>query len=259
MRLSLPFIHQAFRPALTGTGNRCAFHGEKFDNMADQSFIVVHELTEDFDLENELFEDEDDLMILSAVSCFMRRDLNRIQDYFEVTVPSYAPSEFRSHFRMTRGTCEILCREIMNTGKIPARNTRERLPIPPVKQVLAFLWSMANQEPTRLVADRFNITMSSVDRVLHRGTRALADISAESYQVAKWYMFLSLDFICLFVSVSRISFSFRHFCYYEGFYFWSLLHIHSFSSRVSHNHSSPWFDIYAELSCACYLHICFIF
>ena len=58
----------------------------------------------------------------------------------------------------------------MNTGKIPARNTRGRLPIPPVKQVLAFLWSMANQEPTRL-------------------------------------------------SVSRISFSFRHFCYYEGFYF----------------------------------------
>ena len=31
--------------------------------MADESFIVVHELTEDFDLEKELFEDEVDLMM----------------------------------------------------------------------------------------------------------------------------------------------------------------------------------------------------
>ena len=122
--------------------------------MADQSLIVLLELTDDFDLENELFKDKDDLTMLSTVSCFMRRDLNRIQDYFEVTVPSYTPSEFHSHFRMTRGTCKTLCREIMNTGEIPTRNTRGRLPIPPFKQVLVFLWSMANQELTTLVADR---------------------------------------------------------------------------------------------------------
>ena len=41
---------------------------------------------------------------------------------------------------------------------------------PPTTQVLGFLWSMANQEPNRIVADRFNITMNSVDRVLHKGT-----------------------------------------------------------------------------------------
>ena len=70
--------------------------------MTDQSFIVVHELNEDFDLENKLFEDQDYLMMLSAVSRFIRHDLNRIQDYFEVTVPSYTSSEFCSHFRMTR-------------------------------------------------------------------------------------------------------------------------------------------------------------
>ena len=70
---------------------------------------------------------------------------------------------------MTRGTCEILCREVMNTGRIPAGNTRGRQLIPPTKQVLAFLWSMANEEPTRLIADRFNITMSSVNRVPQKG------------------------------------------------------------------------------------------
>ena len=147
--------------------------------MADESFIVVNELSEDFEVENELFDEEDDLIVFSAVSCFMRRILNRIKGYFEVTVPAYAPSEFRSHFRMTRGTAEFLCREIINTGRIPTGNTRGRQPIPPDKQVLALLWSMANQEPARLVADRFDITMSSVDRVLQRGTQALADLSAE--------------------------------------------------------------------------------
>lgn len=60
----------------------------------------------------------------------------------------------------------------MNTGRIPAGNTRGRQLIPPTKQVLAFLWSMANQEPTRLVADRLN-------RVLQRGAQALADLNAE--------------------------------------------------------------------------------
>ena len=205
MRLSLPFIHQAFRPALTGTGNRSAFHGGKFDNMVDQSFIVVHELTEDFDLENELFEDEDDLMILSAVSCFMRRDLNRIQDYFEVTVPSYAPSEFPSHFRMTRGTCEILCREIMSTGRF-------LLEIP--EGGCLFLlsnkcWHFYDQWQIKNLPDSspigLIITMSSVDRVLHRGIRALADISAE---YIKWpngtCFYLWILFVCLFLFLESL-------------------------------------------------------
>ena len=127
---------------------------------------LVDQLTKNLDLGNELFDDGDDIMVFSAVSCFMRRDLNRIDAYFEVTVPTYKPS----HFRMTRGTCEILGSEVMNTGRILAGNTRGRELIPPTKKVLAFLWSMANQEPTILVADRFNITMSSVNRVLQRGS-----------------------------------------------------------------------------------------
>ena len=86
--------------------------------MVDQSFIVVHERTKDF------FEDKVGVMMLSAVSCLMRHDLNRIQDYLEVTVPSYVLTGFCYHFQITRGVCEILCREIVNTGKIPAGNTR---------------------------------------------------------------------------------------------------------------------------------------
>jgi len=169
MRMRLTINYPAFHSAYFTRS------GAKF-KMADESFVLVDQLTEDFDLENELFDDKDDIMVFSAVSCFMRRDLNRIDGYFEVTVPNYEPNEFLSHFQMTRGTCEILCLEVMNIARIPAGG---RQLIPPTKQVLAFLWSMANQELTRLIAERFNITMSSINRVLQIGTQALADLNAE--------------------------------------------------------------------------------
>ena len=67
--------------------------------------------------------------------------------------------------------------EVMRTGRIPLGDTSGRPVIPPGKQVLAFLWSMGNQEPARAVADRFNITMSSVNRILVRLSQAPVDLS----------------------------------------------------------------------------------
>jgi len=96
----------------------------------------------------------------------------------EITVPSYLPDEFKSHFRPTRETCELFAQEAARTGRIPLCNTSGRpAAIPPAKQVLAFLWSMGNQEPARAVADRFNITMSSVNRILIRLSQAAVDLS----------------------------------------------------------------------------------
>ena len=65
----------------------------------------------------------------------------------------------------------------MRTGRIPLGNTSGRPAIPPAKQVLTFLWSMGNQEPALAVADRFNITMSSVNRILIRISQAAVDLS----------------------------------------------------------------------------------
>ncbi|KAK3721273.1 hypothetical protein QZH41_011157, partial [Actinostola sp. cb2023] len=120
--------------------------------------------------------DDGEFEIFAAVCTFMRRNLTRIRGFYEATVPLYLPSEFKSHFRMTQTTMEILCREVVNTGKIPIGNTRGRPLIRPEKQVLVFVWCLANQECARLVADRFDITMSSVARVLHRGAQALVDL-----------------------------------------------------------------------------------
>ena len=66
MRMVFPFNFAAFHPAYFTRS------GVKF-KMADESFVLVDLLTEDFDLENELFDDEDDIMVFSAVSCLMTR------------------------------------------------------------------------------------------------------------------------------------------------------------------------------------------
>ena len=128
------------------------------------SALLLLELFDDSEVEfDQILSGDDDLIFFSVASCYMRRNLSRVDEYFECTIPLYYPDEFKNHFRMTRETCEMFTREVMLTGRIPLGNGSGRAAIPPAKQALAFLWSMANQEPTRAVADRFDMTLSSVD------------------------------------------------------------------------------------------------
>ena len=147
--------------------------------MADSpEFLVALEVFSDSEfIIDELMVDDDDIIVLSTIGrCYMRRNLNGIYNFMEITVPCYLPDEFKSHFRMTRETCELFAQEAMWTGRIPLGNTSGRPAIPPVKQVLAFLWNMGNQETAWAVADRFSITMSSVNRILIRLSQAVVDL-----------------------------------------------------------------------------------
>ena len=127
--------------------------------MVQEGFLLV--ILDELDV-SDLLDHEDDIFILSVASTFMRRRLNPIDGYFEVTVPSYFADEFKNHFRLTRNTCELLTREILASGVINVGNAFGRSPFPPEKQVSVYLWMMANSSETmRQVADRFNITMSN--------------------------------------------------------------------------------------------------
>ena len=140
--------------------------------------LLAWELLDDSKIKvDEFFDDSDDVIHLSVACFFMRRHLNLVPNFFETTVPSYFPDEFKVHFRMTRQTFQIFAQDVMTTGRIPISNSSGRAPIPPAKQILAFLWSTGNEEATRAVADRFNITLSSVYLVLRRITQAAIDLS----------------------------------------------------------------------------------
>ena len=169
--------------------------------MADELVVVLDVLADD-DFENDFFGDEEDDLILFAAACtFAKRNLNRMQGFFEQTIPTYSLDEFKAHFRMQRATSEIVTREIMATGNIPTGNPFGRHAIDPRKQILLFLWCIANQETTRLVADRFNVSISSVTRVMHRVTKGLLAIRNQyikwpngNFQSFPWFLlkFLSL-------------------------------------------------------------------
>ena len=75
----------------------------------------------------------------------MRRRLNHVNNYFEVTIPSYLSEEFKNHFQMTRETCEfeVLTQEIMHTGRIPTDNSSGRPAILPEKQIQ---WNPVNTD-----------------------------------------------------------------------------------------------------------------
>lgn len=147
--------------------------------------LMLHEIM-DSSVEEEIVinsEDDGEIVLFAAVATFMRRDLNRNQGFFEVSIPTYSIDEFRSHFRMTRSTVEALCREVQTTGRVPQRQSFGRPPIPLDKQVLAFLWFVANSEVIRSVSDRFNVTLSSLNRIIHRVSSALVDLRQ---QYIKW-------------------------------------------------------------------------
>lgn len=142
--------------------------------MADSvPLLLALELLDDSEVESsDVLGEDDDITLCSVASCYMRRNLNRFCDYFEGTIRLYFPDEFKSHFRITRQTCELFTRAVMPTGMIPLGNRSGRAAIPPSKQVLAFLWSMANQD----------ITMSSVDRVLKRVSQVAIHLSGQFMQ-----------------------------------------------------------------------------
>ena len=80
---------------------------EALDASIDEELLLDHEEDEEF-------------QVIAATSAFMKRELKRNVGFCEVVVRSYSIEEFKSHFRMTKTTFEVLARELVATGSIPA-------------------------------------------------------------------------------------------------------------------------------------------
>jgi len=76
--------------------------------------VVLNEII-DASIDEELpldCEEDGEFHLISANAAFMKRDLKRIVGFREVVVPSYAIDEFRSHFRSTKTTFQLLAQEL---------------------------------------------------------------------------------------------------------------------------------------------------
>ncbi|XP_043479943.1 uncharacterized protein LOC122509767 [Leptopilina heterotoma] len=103
-----------------------------------------------FDDEEE--ENDDNVSIIIAKE---RENHTKNENFFELIVPMYSLSDFQSHFRMSRTTFEEL-------GLIlgPRLNTVYSN-IPVMKKLAVEIWTFANQEVYRSIADRFGIAKST--------------------------------------------------------------------------------------------------
>ena len=123
-----------------------------FYKMADLAspWLVLESIDDNFN-NTDIVEDDEDIVVLSAVSCFMCRSLTSINRLFWVNHSRYLANEGKQQFRMTKQAFEILSREIILRGLIPLGNPSGsgRPVIPPQKQIFIFLWGLANQEPAR--------------------------------------------------------------------------------------------------------------
>ena len=126
--------------------------------------------------------EEDEFVMLSSCCVFSRRKWTRISQYFEATVPRYHCDVFRSHFRMTASVFEMLNRLLSTSEHIPKANRFGKPCIDTQKQIAVAIWALANQESSRQIADRFDVSMSSVSRCLRRVTKALVDIRSDLIQ-----------------------------------------------------------------------------
>ena len=45
-----------------------------------------------------ILDSNDNVILLAAVACFMRRELTRVNGYFVITIPAYLSGEFENHF-----------------------------------------------------------------------------------------------------------------------------------------------------------------
>ena len=75
---------------------------------------------------------------MKTTPLFLLPYLQRNENFCEAVLPRFSPDEFR----MTRGTMEVLCRELAATGRVPQGHILGRTPIPLHKQVASFVWYM---------------------------------------------------------------------------------------------------------------------
>ncbi|XP_044766205.1 uncharacterized protein LOC123322328 [Coccinella septempunctata] len=95
----------------------------------------------------------------------------------EETVPLYSNKQFTEHFRVSRDIVHKLKEQFEASKYYPKKETGFRR-IGSERCILAFLWFASNESTSfRDVADRFNLSVSTLHRIVVNVTSFLSDMS----------------------------------------------------------------------------------
>nr|XP_012233082.1 PREDICTED: putative nuclease HARBI1 [Linepithema humile] len=132
----------------------------------------------DFNSSSESEEDEDEL---EHVMCVVeRRKLPRLKNYVENIVPAYSDQQFKSHFRISRGTFKFILAIIASRLK---RIRTGLAMISPQKQFLIAIWRMATPDSYRSICEKFDVSKATALNATRRVVRALYNLAPT---VIKW-------------------------------------------------------------------------
>ncbi|XP_011860033.1 PREDICTED: putative nuclease HARBI1 isoform X2 [Vollenhovia emeryi] len=109
-----------------------------------------------------------------------RKKLPRLENYVENVVPAYSDLQFKSHFRISRGTFEFILNIIAPRLK---RTCWGMSMISPEKQFLIAVWRMATPDSYRSICEKFNVSRATALSATRRVVRSLYHLAPT---VIKW-------------------------------------------------------------------------
>ncbi|XP_038067665.1 protein ANTAGONIST OF LIKE HETEROCHROMATIN PROTEIN 1-like [Patiria miniata] len=142
--------------------------------MADNRlnlYLGLFQMNED-DSEDECETDQTDVAFIAAL---LSRDKRaRIHGFTEEVIPAMQESEFRSHFRLSTRTFEYIL-NVIHDALLPKAPGGPFEAVSPMKQLLIFLWYLANQITIRELALKFGVSESTVHKAIRRVSECLTD------------------------------------------------------------------------------------
>ena len=110
-----------------------------------------------------IFERNVDLSVILH-NCIQKRHVPRVTNFTETIVPLFLSKNFCMHFRIDRGTFEIIMQAI--APRLICNNVCGKEQEVLEKQFLLFLWYISNQESMRESANLFGISKSTVHETI---------------------------------------------------------------------------------------------
>ncbi|XP_018359046.1 PREDICTED: putative nuclease HARBI1 [Trachymyrmex cornetzi] len=143
--------------------------------------------------DDSLYEDDGDSTLYFPLMryLFSGRKRYRVEQYLEI-VESWTEQEFKEHMRLPRQIVFLLIAEFETSVFMPNHLYGSK-PISAKLSIFIFLWFMANTEPIRTISDRFDISISSVFRIIRR---VIAWILTKLDDVIKWPQQHNISTVC---------------------------------------------------------------
>ncbi|KMQ87376.1 nuclease harbi1 [Lasius niger] len=134
-------------------------------NIFNDSEITTNS-TNESDASTSSEEAGDDILFSLYQLLMYGRRRSKVEGFLN-TVDLYSDTVFKEHFRLQRHTAYLQIDMLQQSDFIPSHSSGMRK-ISAEWSFLIFLWYIANTEPLRTLGDRFDVSVSSIFRVIHR-------------------------------------------------------------------------------------------